>query len=213
MTKKKFVLLLCSLLLLLAVAGVGLLLSALSTRDADLLHELGLFRGTEKGYALDQPLHRGEAAVMLLRLLGEEDAARKQGGTHPFRDVPAWLDASLGYLYQQGLTQGMTAETFCPELDCSLQMYCAFLLRALGYTEEAGDYTYDEVLAFSKEKGLLPGNLSGEEFFLRDYAVFLSVQALSMPMKDGSGTLFDHLVEQGAIPEESASAHPELRKR
>ena len=39
---------------------------------ADHLKDLGLFQGTAQGYELDRAPTRGEAAAMLVRLLGEE---------------------------------------------------------------------------------------------------------------------------------------------
>ena len=44
--------------------------------QAQMLYDLGLFRGTEKGFELEQPMTRAEAAVMLTRFLGAERAGR-----------------------------------------------------------------------------------------------------------------------------------------
>lgn len=40
-----------------------------------MLYNIGLFRGTEKGFELDKPMTRAEAAAMLTRLLGAEKTA------------------------------------------------------------------------------------------------------------------------------------------
>ena len=61
-----------------AVLAGMLTVSALAadfTASAEHLSELGLFRGSEQGYELDRAPTRGEAAAMLVRLLGAEDEA------------------------------------------------------------------------------------------------------------------------------------------
>ena len=57
---------------------------------ADQLKELGLFQGTNQGYDLDRAPTRAEAATMLVRLLGKEDAAKEVQYTAPFTDVKGW---------------------------------------------------------------------------------------------------------------------------
>ena len=73
-------------------------LAADFTPCADTLHSLGLFEGTGSGYALDRAPTRAEAAVMLVRLLGQEDAARKLTYTAPFTDLAAWEQPYIQYL-------------------------------------------------------------------------------------------------------------------
>lgn len=207
---EKKALLRCTALLLAVVLLSGILLAASSTRDARILHDLGLFNGTNKGYELNRSINRAEAATMLLRLLGEERTASSEDWRHPFVDLPDWAEQNIGYMFVQGLTNGMTEYRFCPKIPCTLQMYATFVLRALGYSEECGDFTYDEALDLAGALDLIPEGLSGEEDFLRDYAVAVSLRALAAPLKDGSMSLFDKLVECGAISEEAASRHQEL---
>ena len=57
---------------------------------ADALSELGLFRGTEKGFELDREPTRAEAATMLVRLLGAENEAMTLTYTAPYTDVYDW---------------------------------------------------------------------------------------------------------------------------
>ncbi|MFR4973557.1 MAG: hypothetical protein ACLUB2_09295, partial [Butyricicoccus pullicaecorum] len=62
------------------------------TASADVLYELGLFRGAgvdrfgRPVYELEEPCTRAEAAVMLVRLLGLEEEAKEAAGT-PFTDL------------------------------------------------------------------------------------------------------------------------------
>lgn len=54
--------------------------------QAQMLCDLGLFRGTENGFELEKPMTRAEAAAMLTRLLGAKPigktAARKENRLH-----------------------------------------------------------------------------------------------------------------------------------
>lgn len=77
---------------------------------------------------------------MLVRLLGQEDAARKLTYTAPFTDLAAWEQPYIQYLYDNGLTQGTSATSWSPEDMCDARMYAAFLLRSLGYSDTAGDF-------------------------------------------------------------------------
>ena len=43
--------------------------------QAQMLCDLGLFRGTENGFELEKPMTRAEAAAMLTRFLGAEQEA------------------------------------------------------------------------------------------------------------------------------------------
>ena len=46
---------------------------------------------------------------MLTRLLGAEKTALAGNWKHPFTDVPQWADKYVGWLYQNGLTKGVSA--------------------------------------------------------------------------------------------------------
>ena len=112
-------------------------LAADFTKSADRLHELGLFQGTENGYELDRAPTRAEAAAMLTRLLGKESEAKSLTYSAPFTDLQNWEKPYVQYLYENGLTTGATATTYEPEAPLTANMYAAFLLRALGYSDTA----------------------------------------------------------------------------
>ena len=98
--------------------------------QAQMLCDLGLFQGTEKGFELEKPLTRAEAAAMLTRLLGAEEAALSGDWVHPFTDVPAWADKYVGWLYGNGLTKGTSDTTYGAAENVTCGQYCTFLARA-----------------------------------------------------------------------------------
>ena len=84
-----------------AVLAGSLAVSAAATdytACADSLQALGLFQGTEQGYDLDRAPTRAEAAVMLVRLLGEEADALALEYTAPFTDLESWQQPNIHYL-------------------------------------------------------------------------------------------------------------------
>ncbi len=166
---------------------------------ADMLKTVGLFQGTEQGYDLDRAPTRAEAATMLVRLLGKEDEAKALTYTAPFTDLKGWEAPYVQYLYDNKMTNGSTATTFSPSDTCSAQMYTTFLLRALGYSDTTGDFTYDGALDFGKETGLVDDVNCDEENFLRDHVAAMSLTALYTSPKDSESRLLEQLLEQGAI--------------
>ncbi len=209
-------------LILAAVLLFGVLGAAAGAADApnfqskaDVLKDLGLFRGTATGYQLERAPNRVEAATMLVRLLGLEATVEAGTYTHPFADVPAWADKTIGYLYTNGLTQGTSAGKYSSDTLCTAGMYLTFVLRALGYSDTkdaAGksDFEYDKALEAAVSFGVLDKsmalNYSTSASFLRDDLVGVSYYALAAKLKDGSKNLLDKLVQDGAVTAAKATA-------
>ena len=170
------------------------------------LSAIGMFRGTANGFELDRAPKRSEAAIMLVRLYGAEEEAKTayDAGeiSHPFTDVSEFTSPYVAWLYNKGITKGATATTFGSAGPCSAKMYCAFLLRALGY-EDGVDFQYADTLEFAQQKGFYdPTMFAGD--FLRDDLAALTYQGLATDLKDGSTYLLDSLVKSGAVDAESA---------
>ena len=170
------------------------------------LSAIGMFRGTSSGFELDRAPKRSEAAIMLVRLYGAEEEAKAayDAGqiSHPFTDVSDFTSPYVAWLYNKGITKGATATTFGSAGPCSAKMYCAFLLRALGY-EDGVDFQYADTLEFAQQKGFYdPTMFAGD--FLRDDLAALTYQGLATDLKDGSTYLLDSRVKSGAVDAESA---------
>lgn len=175
------------------------------TACADQLHAMGLFQGTGQGYALDRTPTRAEAATMLVRLLGQEQAAQALTYTAPFTDLQGWEKPYVQYLYDNGLTTGTSATAFSPNAPCTAQMYATFLLRALDYDSEQ-HFKYENALSFAGQIGLYTG--ADAAVFLRDHVVAASYTALSLPCRDSrEDTLLDSLVQKGAVSQTAAAPY------
>lgn len=171
-------------------------------QEATVLSELGLFKGSSNGFELDRIPTRAEAAVMLVRLLGEETVAQEKQYSHPFTDVPEWASNYVGYLYEMKLTNGIGNNLFGSAHAIVWKDYCTFVLRSLEYDDSNGDFTYAASVDKAIELGLLN---SAEGTFLRDDMVGISFAALKTQMKDGGKTLAQTLVDAGAISKADAS--------
>ena len=174
---------------------------------AEDLSAIGVFRGTSDGFELDRAPTRSEAAIMLVRLYGAEDEAKTayEAGdiTMPFTDVGATAAPYVAWLHDQGIVNGTSATTFGASSPCSAKMYCAFLLRALGY-EDGVDFLYADTLDFAMLHGLFNLSMLDAAPFLRDDLAAVTYQALGADLKDGSTYLLASLVESGAIDAEAA---------
>lgn len=204
---KRFLTILFTALLLTAAMCV-----TASASDYDAVAEdlsaIGMFRGTASGFELDRAPTRSEAAIMLVRLYGAEDAAKAayEAGEikHPFTDVSDFAAPYVAWVYTNGISNGTSATTFGSASKCTVQNYTVFLLRALGY-QDGTDFQYADALAFAQEKGFYePIMFSGD--FLRDDLAALTYQALAADMADGKTYLLDSLIQSGAIDAKSAAS-------
>lgn len=136
--------------------------------QAQMLYDLGLFKGRGEGdFALQSPMTREEAAVMLVRFLGAEQEALTGTYPHPFTDVADWASPYVGWLYQKKLTKGIGNGKYGTG-NVTCWQYSTFLSRAVYDNENNGIATEAEI-AESEANGA----------FLREAAVALSVRALT----------------------------------
>ena len=114
---------------------------------------------------------------MLIRLLGVEKQAKENKYEHPFTDVPEWANDYIGYMYEKGLTTGISADKFGAANLIDGKSYATFVLRSLGYNDSKGDFSWNNALEFSNGIGLL--NISeldslNQQDFQRDELVLIS---------------------------------------
>lgn len=186
---------------------------AVSETSADRLYALGLFKGTGNGYALDGTATRMQGLIMLTRLLGEEEAALASELPCPFTDVAAGNPSRYAaYAYEKGYTTGTTATTFSPSTTIGFKHYVTFLLRALGYNDTAGDFTFATSLTKAAEIGMIDQASASyisqnNPVFYRADLVDLCLSALTMDLKDGSATLAEQLVARGVFTKAEGRKH------
>lgn len=168
---------------------------------AEELYELGLFRGVgslpdgSPNFELDRAPTRGEAIVMLVRMLGAEDEALTGHYSHPFTDA-GWADAYIGYAYTNRITSGVSDTKCDAEEYATLAQFLTFVLRALGYS----DVNWEDPYPTADAVGLYYPSV-GEGFYRADVAL-ICLGALDCRIRDQNMTLRTRLTDLGAIDAE-----------
>ena len=179
---------------------------------ANALKKINLFRGSSTGYGsgfdLEAPPTRLQALIMFIRVLGEEEAALANTDLPPFSDIYPNTTAAkyVGYAWKMGYTGGYSDGTWRPGGATNIYQYCAFLLRALGYSTSTNISTAPQqaqTLNLMTEEDL---NTMLNERFLRAHLAYLSYRALEVPAADSSILLHDQLIGKGVFTEEDYAA-------
>ena len=199
-----------------AISGVGLIVqsatvssvirsgASLSEDDAAMrLYYLDLITGTgttatgSVTFDLHRDLSRLEGAVMAVRLMGLEAAAQNGSYAHPYADVPDWASGYIGVLYQSGLTEATADNRFRPGDPCSTDTFMAYMLHALGYRMNAGDYRLTTAASIARNIGIC---VTGEdEPLTRGGAVVAMYNTLRTTMKKSTKMLSETLVDSGFL--------------
>jgi len=170
-----------------------------SSPQAEFLSAIGLLKGTSIDFALNQSLTRQEAAVMIVRLKGDEELVMSTEYSHPFEDVLPWATPYVGYLYNRGLAMGLSSTEFGAQDEVTQEQYVTLLLRALAYDDSTGDFTWSSSLNKAKEIGIL-SSATPRATFTRKEMVSLTYNALLSKIKAQNTTLLDQLQVKKAIP-------------
>ena len=179
-----------------------------STQAADVLYELGLFKGTGTNpdgtpiYDLGKTPTRNQAIIMLVRLLGKEDEAKAGTWDIPFTDVSDAMRPYIGYAYANGLTNGYTATTYNGGAPIKANQYITFVLRALGY-ESGKDFEVSSAWTLSDELGITAGQYQKGGAFTRGNVAEISWGTLSATVRSTDQVLAEKLRADGAIPKEA----------
>ena len=190
-----------------ALAAVPVSAAHVSAGEAiETLETLGLVRGTGSGFEPERNATRAEAAVMLVRLLGKEQAAESAAIVSPFSDS-GWADAYLGYAFDRGLVRGVTDTSFGAGNSVSARDYITMTLRTLGYTDGV-DFTWQGSLIFADGLGLTNGEYSArpDDAFLREDMALVSYTALTLKQKGSGLRLIEQLWLDGAVSAEAVKA-------
>lgn len=171
------------------------------------LKSLDLFRGSDTGYGngfdLEVTPTRLQALIMLIRLLGEEDAALASPGTSPFKDVANGSYGSyyVGYAYEKGYTNGCSPTRFQPNDPINVYQYTEFVLRAMGHSSTANANVSDALIRAMNDGVINSGEATmlEKDPFHRAELVYLSFYALCASMPSGTETLASTLISKGVF--------------
>lgn len=202
---KRLISILLVITILVAAAPAALAFSKEAEVSADYLYCIGLFNGKgsdEYGnpiYDLDGSLTRQEAMAMIIRIMGYEDEASSKVWRHPFTDVDDWADSYVGYAYAKGITYGMSETAYGANETATCDQFVTFLLRALGYSDSEGDFSWTDPYALSDVIRLTKSSTNKTGLFTRGDASILSDICLGKVRKGTRQTLYRELVCGGAV--------------
>ena len=173
-------------------------------RSADALATLNLVQGNGTDYALDAPLSRAQAAALLVRLSGIQKSEIKDRWICGFRDLPGWCVNEVAYASAQGWVKGVSLTEFAPNGTVTANAWFTMLLRMLGYSDAAGDFTVEDAPLFAQRIGLVSRGYSGA---LTRGEVFESMRdALTFSYKNEDVTVMERLISRGTSSRAAANA-------
>lgn len=177
-------------------------------KQATILKELGLFKGSNSGFELNKYGTRVEAAVIIVRLLGVETFATTMNYEHPYTDVPSWANPYVGYLYHEGLTNGIGSNKYGSSMNLSPNQFLTFALRSLSYNDSKGDFNWKEASDKALELRIIDLNfqqyLNRYANIYRDDMVAIMYNLLNQKMNTLDTSLIDYLIEKKVITLEKA---------
>ena len=176
--------------------------SSEAQKAADALYLLGLFKGTDKGYELENALTREQGVTMLIRAMGNESKAAASADKCVFEDVLDWAKGYVGFAFENGITKGISEKKFGYGAPLTDAMFLTMLLRALGYEEGEGkDFRWEKPYELAKKVGLIDYTEQDEDF-LRGDMVIIIYRMLSCKFKGKDATVASELQKNNVFKAE-----------
>ncbi len=171
---------------------------------ADALNEMGLFKGTDKGYELEKILTREEAAVLLVRLAGGEEELSDKIYEERFVDVPLdkWSFNYVMFCYENGITKGTGEKTFSPHDQITAEQFITLILRLMGYTDTNPDTAIKKAVDIGIIDEFDAKRYESSSIFTRGDAVYIMYNCLGA--KATGGEVFGNIL--GIISRKNAVA-------
>ena len=194
--KRKLLALFCALALTVSLVPCAQALEGEGTRAARALSSLNLVSGADRGYDTGGAATQEQAAALLVRMLGAEQAARADRRWCGWKSVPAWARSAVNYCAYYAL---LSPEEYAPDSALDADVWCAMLLRALGYGSELGV----RPARTAQRIGLVSRTLSGA--LTRGDLFETALGALTYPTADDH-TLLSVLLDRGLCSAADADA-------
>lgn len=183
------------------------------TEKAEALNRIGILKGTDGNYRLNEQISRSEATAFIVRLLGKEEyilANTAQFSKTNFSDVPAtaWFAPYVGYLTNLGYLSGGTDGKFSPNSYITEKAFIKLILCSLNYTPDL-DFNWDGIYRKAVEIGLITdlyyiARTDDNVNYTRGEAINLLYNALSLPTKGSDLPLFRQLIQSGEMSKDDA---------
>ena len=172
---RKLSLLLVLLLVLGTVPGVSFTADATAGEN---LKAMGLLKGDLSGNLNEQnELTRAEMMVVLSRMNKVEEEAMNYGVISTFIDSQShWAANYISYGEREGWTMGTSATTFTPNGSVTFQQAATYMLRVLGYDDNAGGFSYENSMEKAMEVGILEGIQGQGSYYILRGELFIAME-------------------------------------
>lgn len=192
------------------------------SEKADILNKLGMISGDGNGgYNLQSKLKRSEAITFIIKLMGKDIYIKENKDTYKtskFTDVKAtdWFIPYVAYCEQNAITSGIGNGKFGPNEYISEKSFLVLVMKSLGYSSEAGDFSWENVYDSAAEIGLVSSDdyqqKQGDNYeYLRQDVVNVMYAALTKNIKDSNLNLLQMLVNEGVIDRLTANSSSLLK--
>ena len=168
---------------------------------ANALYFLGLVKGYDDSgsdFRLDNKLTRAEATVQIIRFLGVEDIALNVNGylvpPNRFTDVPDWAIPYVDYASYKGIISGRSEKVFDPNGVVDEAQFLTLILRAMGYSDKDGDFTWNNPYELANKVGLID-HTEASAVFSRGDAFVACYNSLASKCKGGE-SVADKLIKE-----------------
>lgn len=205
--KKLTLMLICCVMLAVLVSTASFAMQPQNTAKAETLKSLKIVVGTNKGFELDKVFTRAQGTVVVIKLLGMEQAAQEANLKSAFSDTNNhWAAKFVAYANKNGIVYGIGANKFAPDSQMTGSELTALILRGLGYKEAAPQ----TAAALAVKSGLLKEaevkGITAKNVFLRDDMILVVYNALTTKLLGEDRTLLQKLVENNAVLRDAALA-------
>ncbi len=187
------------------VITIGVLILMLSiqcsvwaaSNEATDLADLGLLNDVSDE-SLEKELTRDVGIAMILKAIGyaqsEADVAASRSY---FNDVSGWAAGWAELAYIEGITAGVSEQTFNPGGAMSSRQFIAFMLRALGYETQAA---WDDAVILGRRSGIVDNedDLSATYLTKGEAAIYMYRAMSAIHQKNGI-SLINNLSESGVV--------------
>lgn len=156
------------LLIVIALSVATVFASDIKTDKYEVLNQIGILNGNENGYELEKEITRSEGIAFIIRFLNLENNNSKVYDQATFSDVKGneWFVSDLQICLEYKIVSGYSDGTFKPNDKLNQQEFLKMLISALEYN--SSDFTWESVMDFSKELGLVESNKINEKFKKQD---------------------------------------------
>ncbi len=148
----------------------------------EFLQDLNLIKGDDNGNLNpNDSLSREEAVVIILRMLREEEQAKKCQAK-VFSDLHGrWSEPYVNYAKQKGLVNGISEHSFGATDKVTIKQLYTMFLRAAGYS---ADWATEDIVAKAEQYGLaydLDQAIDGDKAALRGHSFIIFSNAITLP--------------------------------